>query len=77
MNTGCGSASLLQSIDLESGNKHATTAARDITFDTGRQIGESSAEPEDLLDQHGDGLWRCHDSPAVSNGGANEPMKNP
>ena len=32
---GCGSASLLQSIDLESGNEYATTAARDITFDTG------------------------------------------
>ena len=29
-----------------------------------------------ILDHHGDGLWRCHDSPAISNGGANEPRED-
>ena len=68
-------ASLFQSIDLESSNKYATTAARDITFNNGGQFGESSSEIEDLLDHHGDGLLRRHDSPAVSTDEANEPRK--
>ena len=67
---------MFESIDLETSSKDAATAARDITFDTGRQFGESSTEFEDLVDHHGDGLWRRHLCPAVSNGGADEHRKN-
>ena len=48
-----------------------------ITSDTGRQLGESAPEFEDLLDHYGDGLWRCNDSPSVSDGGAGEPREDP
>ena len=71
--SGHGHASMFQSIDLESSSKHTATAARDITFNTGRQFGESSTELEDLVDHQSDGLWRRHDSAAVSNGGTDEP----
>ena len=57
-------------VRLGSGDKHATTAARVISFDIGCQFGESSPKPENILDHHDDGIWRCHDSPAISNGGA-------
>ena len=30
-----------------------------------------------LLDHYGDGLWRCNDSPAISDGGADEPREDP
>ena len=62
---------------MESGKRHAATAARDITYDTGRKFGDGSTQLEDLVDHHGDGRWRRHDSPAVSNGGADEPRKKP
>ena len=42
-----------------------------------QQFGESTPEPEDVLDPQGEGVWRCHDSPAELNGGADEPRKNP
>ena len=29
------------------------------------------------MDQHGDGLWGCRDSPAISYGGANEHWEDP
>ena len=32
---------------------------------------------QNFLNHHGDGLCRCQDSPAVSDGGANESIKNP
>ena len=67
---------MFQSIDLESGSKHAATAARDIAFNTGQQFGESSAKLEDHVDHHSDGLWMRHDSPAVSNDRTDEPRKN-
>ena len=45
---------------------------RDITSDTGRQLGQSTIEFEDLLGHHGDGLRRSDYSPAISDGGTNE-----
>ena len=29
------------------------------------------------MNRQGDGLWRCNDSTAISNGGANEPREDP
>ena len=37
----------------------------------------SAPEFEDLLDHHGDGFWRCKDSSAISDGGADEPREDP
>ena len=67
---------MFQPIDLELSSNHAATAARNITFITGRQFGQNSTEFEDLADHHSDGLWKRHDSPAVSNGGTDEPWNN-
>ena len=44
------------------GSKPAATATGDITSDTGRQLGQSTLEFEDLL---GDGLRRRDDSPVI------------
>ena len=67
-----GFESLLQSIDLEPSSKHAATATWDITSDFGGQLSQITPELEDLLDQYGDGLWRCNDNPAISDGGPRE-----
>ena len=48
-----------QSINLESGHKHAAAAARDIMSITEQQFGESSTELKDLVNHHGHGFWRC------------------
>ena len=48
-----------------------------ITSDTGRQLGQSTIEFEDLLDHHGDGLRRRDDSPVISDGGTNESREDP
>ena len=71
------SESLLQSSDLEPGSKPAATTTGDITSDTGRQLGQSTIEFEDLVGQHGDGLWRRDDSPVISNGGIDESREDP
>ena len=47
------------------GSKPAATATEDITSDTGRQLGQSTLEFEDLLGHHGDGLRRRDDSPVI------------
>ena len=67
---------MLQSSDLEPGSKPAATATGDITSDTGRQLGQSTIEFEDILGHHGDG-FRSDDSPVISNGGANESREDP
>ena len=63
--------------DLEPGSKPATTATGDITSDTGRQLGQSTIEFEDLMGHHGDGLRRRDDSPVISNDGTNESREEP
>ena len=69
--------SLLQSSDLEPGSRPAATTTGDITSDTGRQLGQSTIELEDLVGHHGDGLWRRDDSPVISNGGTDESREDP
>ena len=59
---------MFQQIDLDFSNKHAASAPRNVAFDIGRLPSESVAELENLMDHHGDGIRRCHSSPAVSNG---------
>ena len=68
---------MLQSSDLEPGSKPATTAIGDITSDTGRQLGQSTIEFEDLLGHHGDGLRRSDYGPVISDGGTNESREDP
>ena len=68
---------MLQSSDLEPGSKPAATTTGDITSDTGRQLGQSALKLEDFMDHHGDGIWRCNDSPVISDDGADEPRENP
>ena len=68
---------MLQSGDLEPGSKPAATTTGDIASDTGRQLGQSTIEFEDLLGHHGDGLRRRDDSPVISNGGTNESREDP
>ena len=65
-----------KSSDLEPSSKPATTGTGDIRSDTGRQLGQSTIEFEDLLGHHGDGLRRRDDSPVISNGGTNESREN-
>ena len=55
----------------------AATATGDITSDTGRQLGQSTIEFEDLMGHHGDGLRRRDDSPVISNGGTDESREDP
>ena len=47
---------MLQWSDLEPGSKPAATTTGDITSDTGRQLGQSALNLEDLLDHHDDGF---------------------
>ena len=77
--TGSGDRSegLLQSSYLEPGSKPAATTTRDISSDTGRQLGQSAVEFEDLVGHHGDGLWRRDDSPIISDGGTDESREDP
>ena len=66
------SESLLQSSELEPSSEPAATTTGDITSDTGRQLGRSSVEFEDLVGYHGDGLWRRDNSPVISYGGTDD-----
>ena len=68
---------MLQSSDLEPGSKPAATTTVDVTSDTGRQLGQSTIEFEDIVGHHGDGLWRRDDSPVISNGGTDESREDP
>ena len=70
--SGDGSESLLQSSNLDPGSEPAATTAGNITSDIGRRLGQSSVELEDLVSNHGDGLWRRDHSPVVPNGGTDE-----
>ena len=72
MSSGDRSEGLLQSSYLEPGCEPAATTTRDISPDIGRQFSQSAVEFEDLVGHHGDGLWRCDDSPIISDGGTDE-----
>ena len=63
---------MLQSSDIEPGSKPTKTATGDVASDTGRQLGQSTIEFEDLLGHHSDGLRKSDYSPVIPDGGTDE-----